>query len=648
MRRHVGFNVPARKPVAPAIFKLMPARLLSGLRLPALALLPLLAAGAARAATVPAKVHPDWRKIDLRPAGFEPQVSGMAFQSDGKLVIAHWNSKRGLQDHVNNIAQRSYAGRIYVLSGVTGTAPAVAVDTIAAGLEDLMGLTLVNDTLYVSGGNAILRLVRAGGLSGPVTRRDTIFFLPGTPVNGDSLKPARGSQEYLFGLLHRAGKFYAIASAQDPSGSGTTQTNPFRGTLLEVTPGDGVADKRGSFRILANGLRQPSGMSFGPDGVICASDNQGEWLPASKLNCFAEGRFYGARKAGGANGYYAPWDTLTESPPAVWVLQGDIGNSPTQPVLVPAHAPYAGQMLMGDVRWGTGINRYFLERNAQGELQGAVFVFTGGLEAGAFRMLWGPDSMLYVGMIGGRDDADGYPSNLSTRVDFGLQKLRYTGGDSAFEMRVIRARPAGFEIEFSRPVDSAKALSAASYSIVSYHMTPSSGYGAGSKQGATVLTPSLVRLSPDRRKVYLALAGLVPSTPTQMRLVYFRLDGYASAKGDALWSNEAWYTLNGLGTGTPFDLPTALQRPPAARGAGQEIVWRVRGDVLHVRAPADDARPGARATVRLRDLRGRPLAESRGASAGEEHRLPLRGATGFAVLEVEAGDLRLRRLIELR
>jgi cytochrome c len=441
--------------------------------------------------------------------------------------------------------------------------------------------------------------------------------------------------------LHRGGKFYAIASAQDPSGSGTTQTNPFRGTLLEVTPGNGTTNKRGAFRIVANGLREPSGMSFGPDSTICASDNQGEWLPANKLNCYKEGGFYGARKAGGANNYYAPWDTLTETPPTAWVIQGDIGNSPTQPLLAAAHTPYAGQMLMGDVRWGTGINRYFLERNASGDLQAAVFVFTGGLEAGAFRMLWGPDSMLYVGMIGGRDDNDGYAGNLVTRVDYGLQKLRYTGGNAAFEMRAIRSRPAGFEIEFSQPVDSAIAATAAAYTILSYHMTPSSGYGAGSKQGNTVLTPSSIRLSPDRRKVYLALSGLVPSTPTQMRVVYFRLNGFASATGGALWSNESWYTLNAMGTGTPFDLPVALRAPRAdARFSAEDVRWILGPGRLRVRLPEN-----VRATVRLRDLRGNLLQEQSGSG---ERVLPLRAMPAFALLEVTGGGVRFRRLIPLR
>lgn len=60
-------------------------------------------------------------------------------------------------------------------------------------------------------------------------------------------------------------------------------------------------------------------------------------------------------------------------------------------------------------------------------------------------------------------------------------------------MRAVRARPSGFEIEFSRPVDTVVARSTASYTIQSYHMTPTSAYGGGSKRGSTTLTPSQIR-----------------------------------------------------------------------------------------------------------------------------------------------------------
>ena len=76
-------------------------------------------------------------------------------------------------------------------------------------------------------------------------------------------------------------------------------------------------------------------------------------------------------------------DSLKEPPPvampAIWLEEYEIGNSPSEPTLI-KDGPYKGQMLHGDVSYG-GILRDFLEK-VNGEYQGAVFRFTGGLEGG--------------------------------------------------------------------------------------------------------------------------------------------------------------------------------------------------------------------------------------------------------------------------
>jgi hypothetical protein len=571
------------------------------------------------AATVPATVHPNWTKIELRPTGWQPQVSGLTFLSDGRLVVAHWDTTRGRGNNVTETV-RAFSGKVIVLSGIAGNTPAVTVDTIARGLEDIMGLAVVNDTLYVSGGNTIVRLNRTGN-AGPVTRVDTLFILPGTPADGssDSLKPRHGSQEYLNGLLHRNGKFYVSPSSLDPIGTvqGSPQVNPYRGTLLEVTPGNGTTDKRGAFRIVANGIRAASGIGFGPDGLPCVSDNQGDWLPSNKLICVQEGKFYGSKKSGGiAAAYYAPWDNLTETPPTVWAVHNDIANSPTAPIYLP-FGPYAGQMLMGDVRWG-GIQRYFLEKNAEGNWQGSVFAFTGGLEAGVFRMAIGPDSMLYVGMLGGRNDNDGYPKsqNSSTRVDFGLVKLRFNNpNDSAkaFEMLAVRSRPTGFEIEFTKPVDTTIAKLNTSYTITSYHMAPNSSYGGGHKTNPKTLVPKSILLSSDRKKVFLELDSLVPSTPTAMRVVQIRLNSYKSSTNDNPWATEAWYSLNAFGTGNPFDPPVAIARNASMPLRENALRLTVRNGTLVLRAPFAGSYQ-----IQLRDVRGTLLHRTTGTGAGDQ------------------------------
>jgi hypothetical protein len=386
-------------------------------------------------------------------------------------------------------------------------------------------------------------------------------------------------------------------------------------------------------------------VGFGPEGRHCIPDNQGDWLPGNKLICLQEGKFYGAKKSGGiAATYYTPWDTITETPPTVWAVHNDIANSPTAPIYVP-YGPYAGQILMGDVRWG-GIQRYFLEKNSAGDFQGAAFVFTGGLEAGVFRMAFGPDSMLYVGMLGGRNDNDGYPKNQnsSNRVDFGLAKLRYGGATNAFEMRAVRARPSGFEIEFSKPVDTTVAKLAANYTVQSYHMTPTSSYGGGSKLSTTTLTPSEIRVSTDRRKVYLGLPAIPISTPTQMRVVYIRLNNYRSATQDTAWTKETWYTLNGHGTGNVFDDPTSLN--------GSHQIWNAEANAYHTqwRAGALKIQTTAMGAydVTVRTVSGRQTARFSGTGPGEAQFTLPKVASRLIIVDVrprKPGSVAIRNIL---
>jgi cytochrome c len=81
------------------------------------------------------------------------------------------------------------------------------------------------------------------------------------------------------------------------------------------------------------------------------------------------------------------------APPAIWMPEDEIANSPSQPILM-QEGPYKGQMLHGDVTHG-GLSRDFLEK-INGEYQGAVFRFTQGLEAGVNRICRGPDGALYL------------------------------------------------------------------------------------------------------------------------------------------------------------------------------------------------------------------------------------------------------------
>ena len=327
--------------------------------------------------------------------------------------------------------------------------------------------------------------------------------------------------EFAFGLAERDGKLYAnLAVAINPGGATKEVQIAGRGTCIELDP------DAGTYRTVAAGLRTPNGIGVGVDGELFVADNQGSWLPANKIVHVEQDAFY--------NEYLNPPPPLSRNPvtpPAVWLPQGEIGNSPSNPLMVPAGwGPYVGQMLHGDVTHG-GVKRVFMEK-IDGQYQGCAFRFTQGLEAGVNRIAVGPDGDLYAGGVGSNGNW-----GQEGKLRFGLQKLHWTGR-VPFEMLAVRPNRDGLEIEFTKPLAAGSGESPEDYKIEQWYYQPTEDYG-GPKMGEQALGVDAVTVSPDRKKAFLRVAGMEPG-----RVVYVLLRGVAGEGGEKPWSTEAWYTLN--------------------------------------------------------------------------------------------------------
>src|SRR6185295_2367922 len=98
-------------------------------------------------------------------------------------------------------------------------------------------------------------------------------------------------------------------------------------------------------------------------------------------------RFYGVVKC-------EHWDaSLVNAPTAVWFPMHL--HSPGQPVFI-SQGVYRGQLLVGDYD-ALNLSRIFLEQ-VNGEFQGALFPFSGGLASGGMRLLADGEDF-YVGEL---------------------------------------------------------------------------------------------------------------------------------------------------------------------------------------------------------------------------------------------------------
>ncbi|SEF98403.1 Carbohydrate binding module (family 35) [Nonomuraea solani] len=471
-------------------------------------------------------VHPDFALTDLRPAGFEPQVSAMDWLPDGRLAIATWGGSG------------KTLGEVYLLGNVGGRVSADRVTTkkIASGLQEPMGIKYVDGKLYVSEKS---RLVELNDTNGDEVA-DSLRTVATWPFGGNF-------HEFAFGLLYRDGHFYLNLSVAINEGGATTDPQPARnrGTTIKVSKATGQVE------YLAGGLRTPNGIGWGPEDELFVADNQGGWLPASKLVHVKKDRFF--------NHYMnpdGPFDNNVVSQPALWLPHNEIANSPSTPLLM-KQGRFAGQMLFGDVTYG-GIQRAYLEK-VNGEYQGAVFRLTQGLEAGVNRISLGPDGAIYAGGLGAGGNW-GQPGKLT----YGLQKLT-PSGDKAFDILKMRAIEGGFELEYTEPLSAETSASlAAKYQATQWRYVAASTYG-GPKVDEEPLTITSAEPSARGKIVTLKIAGLKPG-----RVVHLRSPRpFSSASGQQLWSTEAWYTLNSLVGGPVTD--TTYEAESASHSGGAKL-----------------------------------------------------------------------------
>jgi hypothetical protein len=441
-------------------------------------------------------VHPAFDISVIRPAGFEPRVSGMEFLPGGRMAISTWRPNE-----------------IWILTGYEGPQKGIKVRKAfgaAEGFKEIMGLAAAGDTLFAADQDRIYALTDGNGDGVPETKT----AIGSVPYSGSF-------HEWSFGLVSKQGLLYTALSV-GASATGKTlapQKNPMRGSLIAM-------NRDGKVETFATGLRAPDGLCLGPDSGLFAIDNQGSWLPANKLVHVNAGRTYGHRVKPAA-----PFEDGYPAPPAVWLPYGTVSKSPTQPVMMPT-GPYAGQIFFGDIAFGV-VRRAFLEK-VGGEWQGCVLRFSGGFEAGVHRMLAGQDGSLYLGGLGNGDVQNwGWREKLS-----GLQRLR-PNGKPVFEILAVRSRKGGFELAFSSP-PGPSALEPARYRAKQWWYEPTDAYGGPQKDVSPVPVKS-ARVSADGLRIFLEMEGLLPQ-----QVAHVHLPEVKSKDGRKIWTPDFWYTMNAM------------------------------------------------------------------------------------------------------
>jgi type 1 glutamine amidotransferase len=488
------------------------------------------------------RLHPGLDLMTIRPDDFRPKCGSVAFLPDGRLLIGTFDPNQGGQ-FLPNLRD----GELWTLEGVTGNDRSkIRVRKVADGLQEPLGLAVVGNDVYLAQRNEVCRLIDADG-DGTFEKRETVA----------SGWKADNYHHFTFGLVEKDGFLYgALSTAITGGARGINGPNPpFRGSVFRFDPKRyDPKQPLANIEFLTSGHRTPNGLVVGPGGEIFVSENQGAWQPSNKLNQVIPGHFYGhynntefRNKEYPNGGVPGLFDDRPLTPPAIYMPQNECANSPSQSVVIPDGKPFAGQLLVADVKYG-GLHRAFME-NVNGQWQGGTVHFTQGFESGINRLCWGPDGGLYLAGIGASETWGWTDPKTGKETTFGLQRVRFNG-KSAFEIHSVSATPDGFVVRFTEP---AQGLGdPKKWTVRQWTYEPTPDYG-GDKVDREALPVRRAIPAADGRSVRLVVPGLKKG-----RVVHLSGD-LKSTRGEPIWSTECWYTLNEIPAARPVK-PKATER----------------------------------------------------------------------------------------
>ncbi len=481
-----------------------------------------------------------------------------------------------------NLGVSTRRGDVFVVENPTSARP--FFKKFASGLHESLGLHYEDGAFYTVQRGELTKLVDTNS-DGKADRYETIASWP----------LSSHYHEYSFGpKVASDGAFIVttnVAFGDQEWWRGESRV-PFRGWTLKV-------HRDGKIEPFATGMRSPAGVGI-IDGEVFYTENQGDYMGSGGLWHLEKGDFSGhpaglkwsgleaspvklttdqfnavvdPEKVKDENGRFIKPENVVDSPfithyeareslsgmklPAVWLPHGIHGISNSEPLEIPENflGPFAGQILVGD-QGQSKIMRIMLEK-VKGQYQGASIDFRSGFQSGVLRMAFASDQSLFVG-----ETNRGWGS--AGEANEGLQRLVWNR-ELPFEMRTVKARPDGFEIEFTKPVDKKSAEDLSSYTVDSfiYKYFPVYGSPPVKQMNHELLG---VEVSEDGMKVRLAVKDL-----QQYHVHKISLPGVREKnESHELIHMDAYYTLNQIPDGEKMVIkpkPAVATSPAQAKPA---------------------------------------------------------------------------------
>jgi len=437
------------------------------------------------------------------------RTSALDFFPDGRMVVT------------------TYGGDVWVVSGIDDDLLQLRWKRFAAGLYEPFGVRVVDGDVFVTCKDRLIRLHDRDG-NGEADFYESFSADDDVSVNFHAFN---------FDLqTDSEGNFYYAKA-----GHGADYSLP--GAIIKISP-DGQQRS-----VYSTGFRTPNGMGSLPDDRLTASDNQGQWTPASKINLLRPGGFYGWVPTYNIPGKWAPDGgriDITTVPipetfdrPLVWMPQ-EFDNSS------------GGQLWAGDDRFGPLANHllhtsfgkgwmsYLMIQDVGDVSQAAIIKLPFDFRTGIMRARVNPrDGQVYATGLQGWNGG-----GRIGLLENGVQRLRFTGNRELM-VTDCQVEYDGLRIEFNLPLDPQAATRSSAFQGEQWDYLWQASYGSDQylpgtrEKGTDPLQIESATLGNNRQSVKLKVSNL--QCVDQLRL----LVSVRSEDGLSL-DEEIYWTINAV------------------------------------------------------------------------------------------------------
>lgn len=449
------------------------------------------------------------------PANEVLEAAGFQLMPDGRLAVC------------------TRRGDIWMIdSPLSKEVSASSFHLYARGLHEPLSLAFRDGWLYATQRPEVTRL---RDIDGDLVADEFETVADGWGISGDYHEYAFGSkfdsEDNLWVVLCLTGSF--------------SSSVPYRGWCVRINADGRVIPT-------ASGIRSPGGIGANASGDVFYTDNQGPWNGTCGLKHLIPGKFMG--HPGGFQWFdlakpvlpKRPTEPKSDSrmmveatripelePTAVMFPYGKMGQSAsgvTCDTTQGKFGPFRDQLFVADQAQST-VMRVFLEK-VNGHYQGACFPFRKGFSSGNVGLEMTPSGSMFVGGTN-----RGWGSTGA--APFAIERLDWTG-KVPFEVKEMKAKPDGFELVFTKPIDRLAAAKTDQYKLNTYTYIYRSDYGSPEVDPRSPAIKSAT-VAADSMSVRLVLGEMTVGHVHELSI-----GDVKSGDGESLLHPVAYYTLNYL------------------------------------------------------------------------------------------------------